>query len=121
MKTADTHTLEIKSYNDWLILKLIPTPKIKYIGIGTMLSDFNKFDVLISDEALKILKNNLNKDLDKTDPALEILSEEKIWWASTSGILIKPNELIHIYTIPYHTYVNNDVDEELKKIIKQNN
>lgn len=118
MKTADTHTLEIKSYEGWLIIKVINTPKLKNIGLGSMLSDFNKFDVKISDDALSIIKSKLNTDMDLNNPALEILSETKIWWASSNGLLIPPNELIHIYNIPIHTYCSNDIDEELKNIIK---
>jgi hypothetical protein len=118
MKTADTHTVEIKEYNNWLIIKLINTPKLKSIGIGSMLTDFNKNDLKISDEALSIIKNKLNQNKEHQQPALEILSPTKIWWASTTGILIPPNETIHIYDIPIHSYINNDINDELKIKIK---
>lgn len=119
---ADIHSLEIKTYEGYLILKVNKTPKIKFIGLGSLLADFNRFDVKISDEALNILKdslNNLNINLQKENPSLEILSETRIWWPSNQGIIIPPNELMHIYAIPVHTTISNDIDEQLKNIIKK--
>lgn len=113
------HTLEIKEYNGWLILTLLNKgPKIKSVGTGLLFSDFNKLDLLISLEALNIIKDNLAKNFDKKDPVLEIIGIDRIWWASNKGIIIPPNEIYHIYTIPMHTIVDNIVDNNIKKIIQ---
>ncbi len=118
MKFADTHTLEILEYNNWIIIKLNKyTPKLRNIGEGLILSDFNKFDVKISPEALSILNKNINKNIDKENPVLEIISNDRIAWLSKTGIIIPPNEIFHIFDIPYHTECENIVDEEVKKTI----
>lgn len=114
----NTHTVEIKEYNKWLIVTVLDYgPKIKTLGIGTLFSDFNKNDLHISLNALNIIKDNLNQNIDKKDPVLEIISFNRIWWESDKGIIIPPNEIFHIYTIPLHTICNNDIDEKIKNII----
>ena len=118
MNVADTHTAEIKEYNGWLIIKLINSPKLKVVGLGTLLSNINSNDIHISGNALKILKHNFMQNMDQQNPALEILSETSIWWASVNnGIIIPPGELIHIYKIPVHTECDNVIDDEIKNII----
>lgn len=118
---AYQHTLEIKAYNKWLILTILTSgPKLKQIGTGLLFSDFNKFDLQISDEALVIIKDNLNLNFDKTEPVLEIISKDRIWWASRQGIIIPPNEIYHIHTIPLHTICNNVIDEKIINNINNN-
>jgi len=111
------HVIEIREYNNYLIITLIDnkTPKLQYVGAGLMLQKFNDNDVKISPQALNLLIKNLgNKHI---DPALEIISRDKIWWASKNGIIIPPNELINVFVIPYHTVCDNDIDEKIKKIL----
>ena len=117
INNADIFTLQITTYNKWLILKVNKTPKLRYIGNGSILSDFNSNDIQISKEALEILNKNLLLNIDQKNPAFEILTKNRIWWPSQSGIIIPPNELIHVFAIPYHTICENVVDEELKKMI----
>ncbi len=113
------HTLEIKSYNDWLILTLVNNgPKVKQIGIGTMVSGFNENDILISPEALLLLKKNIGNT--HKDPAFEIISKDNIWWASYRGIIIPPNELLNVFFIPHHKTCDNTLDEEILKKLKNN-
>lgn len=110
------HSIEIKEYNGWLLISIIHlSPKIKFVGIGTMLSDFNINDLLISKEALSILSKNIGNS--HVEPALEIIRKDCIWWASKKGILIPPNELLNVYNIPHHTICDNIIDIEIKKHI----
>lgn len=112
------HLVEIKEYNKWLIVKVInKSIKIKHIGTGILFSDFTQFDLKISEEALGILKNNLKNNLLTNNPVLEIITKDKMWWSSNTGIIIPPNEIFHIFELPYHTLCNNIIDNELKKII----
>ena len=114
------HSLEIKSHNDWLILTLVHKgPKVKQIGIGTMVSGFNENDILISPEALLLLKQNIG-NIHK-DPAFEIISNDSIWWASYMGIIIPPNELLNVFSIPYHKLCDNSLDDEILNKIKNTN
>lgn len=117
------HSVEIKAYKKWLIITVIKFgPKIKSVGTGLLFSDFNKLDLQISEDAMIILKDNLNLNLAKPDPVLEIMGTNRIWWASNQSIIIPPNEYFHIYTIPRHTVCpNNDIDEKIKKIIDEKN
>lgn len=110
----DIHVIEIREYNNYLIITVIDpkTPKLQYLGSGLLLSGFNEKDVKISPQALNILIRNLKNT--HTDPALEIISKDKIWWASKRGIIIPPDELINVFIIPYHTVCDNIVDETLK-------
>jgi len=117
-----SHSVEIKAYKKWLIITVVkPGPKIKTIGTGLLFSDFNKLDLLISDEALAILKDNLNLNLSKPDPVLEIIGTNRIWWASNQNIIIPPNEYFHIYTIPRYTPGPNNIDDNIKNIIDNKN
>ena len=114
-------TLEIVEFNGYLIIKLLDNgPKIKIVGNGTMISNFNNLDVSISLEAILILQKNLLIDINKPDPALEIISKDKIWWSALNkGIIIQPNELIHIHCIPFYTVCENIVDDKLKNILNK--
>jgi len=112
------HTVEIKEYNKWLIITILNyNIKIKNVGVGLLFSDFNRNDLHISSEALSVLKDNLNVNIQHKDPVLEIISMDRMWWASNQGIIIPPNEYFHIYTIPNHTLCKNDIDEKIKNII----
>jgi hypothetical protein len=108
-------TVTIKEYKGWLVLTLLNNgPKIKGVGTGILFSNFNKWDLYISDKALSIITDNLNKNLDKKEPVLEIIAMDRLWWASKQGIIIPPNEIYHIYTIPLFTKCDNEVDEKIK-------
>lgn len=112
------HTLEIKEYKKWLIITVLEYgAKIRNLGTGTLFFNFNRNDLQISLDAYGILKDNIKKNMDQKDPVMEIISYDRIWWASDKGIIIPPNEIFHIFTIPMHTTCNNDVDEKIKKII----
>jgi hypothetical protein len=112
------HTIEIKAYKKWLIITVLNYGiKLKSIGTGLLFADFNRHDLKISDEAVAILKDNLNTNFEKKDPVLEIISTDRMWWASKRGIIIPPNEIYHIHTIPLYTTCDNVVDEEIKKNI----
>ena len=114
-------TLEIVEFNGYLIIKLLDDngPKIKLVGTGTMISNFNHWDIAISKEALAILEKNLLQNINKPDPAMEIIAQDKIWWSAIKkGIIIQPNELIHIHCIPFHSICENSVDDKLKNILK---
>lgn len=115
--TTDKHIIEIREYNDYLIITLIDdqTPKLKYTGSGLMIQNFNQNDIKISPQALNILIKNLGNT--HQDPALEIISKDKIWWAGKKGIIIPPNELINVFVIPYNTMCDNDIDEKIKKVL----
>jgi len=116
--TEYKHSVEINAYKKWLIITVLDYGiKIKNIGTGLLFSGFNKFDLHISDDALVILKDNLNLNIEKKDPVLEIIAMDRMWWASSQGIIIPPHEYFHIYTIPQFTKCDNTVDEEIKKII----
>lgn len=91
---------------------------MKSVGTGTLLSGFNMNDVHISQPALDILKSYIGFKQDK-EPVVEILSPSSIWFASFRGIIIPPNEILHVYELPYHTLIDNNVDEHLKKIIEK--
>ena len=112
------HLVEIKEYNKWLIIKVInKSIKLKHIGTGILFSGFNQFDLKISNEALVIIKDNIKKNLSVENPVLEIITKDKIWWASNTGIIIPPNEIFHIFEIPNHLICENNIDDELKKTI----
>ena len=114
------HSVEIKAYNRWLIVTVIQNGlKLKSVGTGLLFSDFNRYDLHISDEAMAILKDNIMLNIDKKDPVLEIIAMDRIWWASQQGIIIPPNEHFHVYTIPHHTICKNDVDEKIKNVIDE--
>lgn len=112
------HAVEITEYNKWLIITVRNFgPKIKLVGTGLLFSDFNRNDLFISNDAITIIKDNLNLNTDKKDPVMEIIATNRIWWASTQGLLIPPDEYFHIYTIPLHTTCKNNVDEKIKNSI----
>jgi hypothetical protein len=112
------HTVEIKEYKRWLIVTVLDYGfKIKEVGTGLLFSNFNRLDLKISDEAIAIIRDNLNANLEKKEPVLEIIATDRIWWASRQGIIIPPNEIYHIYTMPLFTKCENAVDEKIKTII----
>lgn len=114
------HSVEIKTYNKWLIITVLQYgTKLKSIGTGLLFSDFNRLDLQISEDALNIIRDNLNQNIEKKDPVMEIIAIDRIWWASPQGIIIPPNEYFHIYTIPVHTVCDNAVDDAIKKIIDE--
>lgn len=111
-------TLKITAHKGYLILTLMNKgPKVKAFGVGTMLSNFNDADVYISEEALVILKNNVMQNMQLKDPVLEIIAKDRLWWSSTTGIIIPPGELLHLYVLPHHTMCANEVDHKLKELI----
>jgi len=115
-----THSVEIKTHNKWLIITVLQYgTKLKSIGTGILFSGFNRLDLHISEDALDIIRDNINQNIEKKDPVMEIIATDRMWWASSQGIIIPPNEYFHIYTIPLHTTCNNTVDDEIKKIIDQ--
>lgn len=113
----DTHIIEIKEYNNYLIVTLIDkkTPKMKFVGAGVMLTNFNGNDIKISPQALNILIKNIGNTY--ADPAFEIISKDKLWWAGKNGIIIPPDELINVFILPHHTVCDNEIDEKLKKVL----
>ena len=115
-------SIEIRSYKGWLILKLVSTtPKLKIVGNGTSLINFNRNDVHISPQALSILNSNIGCNLKEPYPALEVLSENTLWWASIdNGIIIPNNTVMHIHVLPVHTQCDNNIDDKIKEIINNN-
>jgi hypothetical protein len=112
------HTVEIKEYKRWLIVTVLDYGfKIREVGTGLLFSNFNRLDLKISDEAMAIIRDNLNANLEKKEPVLEIIATDRIWWASRQGIIIPPGEIYHIYTMPLFTKCENAVDEKIKTII----
>jgi len=108
--------LKIIEYKGYLIISYldINSPKISLVGTGTLISGFNSNDILISNEALKLLKNNLKINKLINDPVLEIISKDRLWVNMIGNIIIPPNEIINTYTIPYHTICENTIDEKIK-------
>lgn len=117
VKFADKHTLKICAYKDFLILTYSETPKAKSVGIGMLLNNFNNKDVLLSNDALNLIKASLIHDSNKselsTDTGLIIHNKTKIFWASYNNMIIKIKDAT-IYDIPTHTIIENDVDEKIK-------
>jgi hypothetical protein len=114
-------TLRITTYKKYIILTLLDRgPKVKPVGSGTLLSDFNESDVLISAEALDVLKDNVMRNLQEPEPTLEIIAKDKLWWVGQTGLIIPPGEIIHIHVMPYHTICENLVDSKLKEFIDKN-
>lgn len=113
------HTLEIKEYNKFLIIKIVKkTPKLRIVGSGTALINFNKYDILISKEAADILKSHVAIFNNTNGPLLEIMSSSSLWFMGHKGIIIPPNEIIHVYEMPEYTECDNDVDNLLKNTIQ---
>lgn len=112
-------TVKITAYKNYLILTLLNKgPKIRSIGVGTQFVGFHDKDLLISSEALNILREKaLNEKRD--DPALEIISKFNIFWKSDAGIIIPNDEAINVYALPNHTICDNDIDEKVKQAIDQ--
>lgn len=114
------HTLEIKEYNRYLVIKVAKrTPKLRSVGTGTALINFNKYDIQISREAADILKSNI-ATFDNTDtPVLEIMSSSSLWYLGTQGLIIPPGEIFHIYEMPEYTECDNEIDVVLKNTINK--
>jgi hypothetical protein len=115
------HTIEIKEYNKFLIIKLVKqTPKLRPVGAGMALINFNKNDLFISESAADILRTytllqNSTNTLDQ--PVLEIMSDSSLWYMGTQGLIIPPGEIIHVYAMPHFTVCDNDIDEVLKNTL----
>lgn len=116
IKYADTYTLKICAYKNYLICTTYDTPKRNIVGIGTSLINFNKNDVHISPEALILLKNGITKDTGKLvqNTGLIIYNKTKLFWASYDNIILNIKDAT-IYDIPIHTEIVNDVDDKIKK------
>lgn len=117
MKYADSFTLKITEYKSYLILTCNETPKLKKIGLGVLLNATLNSDIEISPEAYLILTQNVKKNLNKSQPVLEIINSKKIWWYSNSNLIIPPNEILHIHQLPIYTSCINSVDEKIKQAI----
>lgn len=114
---ADTQSIIIKEYKGYLVLTKYNTPKIKITTHGSLLTFFNKKDVHISNDALKVLKSKLNNKNTDNIYALEI-KNNSIYWASHEGIIIPPSQPVDITKIPVHTLIDdNTIDIEIKKAI----
>lgn len=113
--------IKITYHPGTLILTLMDprSPKVKKVGTGLLLSQFNNRDVLISNEALTILMSSIPANKSKKDIGLEVISKSSIWWASQSGGIILPmmESEINIYDVPWHTITSNDIDEKLLKLL----
>lgn len=114
------HTLEIKEYNKFLIIKIVKiTPKLRSVGAGTALINFNKNDIFISREAADILKSQVAVFNNEQSPVLEIMSSSSLWFMGNKGIIIPPEEIVHIYDMPLYTECDNVVDDMLKNTIQK--
>lgn len=114
------HSIEIKEYNKYLIIKLVKrTPKIRSVGTGTALVNFNKYDLCISKEAAAILQQNIATFNNTQNPVLEIMSSSSLWYMGQQGLIIPPDEIFHIYEMPQYTECDNEVDEVLKNTINK--
>lgn len=115
MNKADTHTINICAYKGYLICTVNNTPKLIPTGIGSVLSNFNKKDVQISNEALIILRGNIIAPIITKDViGLKIFSKSKIYWSSKGNIIVHKND-IAVYDIPVHTIVDNIIDSKIKE------
>ena len=115
-KFADTYTLKICAYKDYLICTTYETPKRRIVGMGTSLINFNKNDVHISQEALILLKSRITKYTSDIiqNTGLIIYNKSKIFWASYDNLILNKKDVV-AYDIPIHTEIENDVDEAIKK------
>lgn len=114
--------IEIREYNGYLLIKVnkIKTPKLNYIGTGTLFTGFNKEDLGISKEALHLLKTK-NDIKSNEEPVLEMIGENKLYFASNKSIIIPPNEIFKNYNIPKHTVIDNNIDDVLKEQLNKKN
>jgi len=114
------HTLEIKEYNQFLIIKVVKrTPKLRSVGTGTALINFNKYDLHISKQAANILQSQVAVFDNSQNPVLEIMSSSSLWYMGTQGLIIPPGEIFHIYEMPQYIECDNEVDEILKNTINK--
>lgn len=112
------HSLEIKEYKQYLIIKLVKrTPKINLVGAGTSLINFNKNDLHISKEAAELLKSKVAQFNNELGPVMEIMSSSNLWYTGYKGLIIPPNEVVHIYEMPVYTECDNEIDEVLKNTL----
>lgn len=111
------HTLEIKEYNKFLIIKLVnKTPKLRPVGAGMALINFNKNDLFISESAAELLRTHVNTNTNE-QPVLEIMSDTSLWYMGNQGLIIPPNEVIHVYAMPQYLVCDNHIDEVLKNTL----
>ena len=116
MKKVDKFTIQIKMYRNYFICTINTTPKLNYLGTGVVLTDFNMYDLEISQDVLDIFNSRL-KHINKDTPVLEVLSKNRIWINTKSNTIIDINESMNIIDIPYHTICSNDIDTTLKEQI----
>lgn len=109
------YTIKILHYNKHFIIKINHTPKLKVVGNGVMLRQFNNNDVLISFEALEQLKKHYNNK--KDNPVIEVVNNDTIWIASYNNIIIPDTENINVFDIPYCTLIKNDIDQNIKNFL----
>ncbi len=108
------NSVRIDTFNNYLILTVLDDgPKIKYIGNGTILNINNKNDLLISKEALELIKTCSIKK----NPSIEFIDLNKIYWFSDKGIISLIDD-VSVIELPLHTVVENEVTETLKEKIK---
>lgn len=116
MNVADSYSIKICAYKNYLICTLNDTPKLMVYEKYSSLFNFNKKDLLISPEALLIIKNamlNVNND---ELYGIRIINKNKIIIASTKNIIINKSD-VQTFALPIHTVCENNVQEELKKEI----
>lgn len=112
------HSLEIKEYNKYLIIKLVNnTPKIHLVGAGTSLINFNKNDLRISKEAAALMQTKIAKFNNDIGPVFEIISSTNLWYFGYKGLIIPNDEVVHIYEMPLYTECDNEIDEVLKNTL----
>jgi hypothetical protein len=108
------NSVRIDTFNNYLILTILDNgPKIKYIGNGTLLNINSKNDLLISKEALELIKTCSIKE----NPSIEFIDLYKIYWFSDKGIISLIDD-VSVIELPLHTIVENNVTETLKEKIK---
>ena len=108
------NSVRIDTFNNYLILTVLDDgPKIKYIGNGTILNINNKNDLLISKDALELIKTCSIKE----NPSIEFIDLNKIYWFSDKGIISLIDD-VSVIELPLHTVVENEVTETLKEKIK---
>ncbi len=108
--------IEIKEYKGYLILKLITkSHNLRTVGVGCMLSNIKTTDIGISEEAYKVLYTHIGNTY--ANPALEVISPSKMWWASQDGLIIDPSTQVNIFAIPNKTVCDNEIDEKIKTLI----
>lgn len=122
MKNNDI--IRLTYYKQHLILTLldINSPKVSLKGIGQSCLDFNKYNMLISKEALECIEILYNKQKINDLVSIEIISKNNIWWMNKHGGIISNilDNSINVYQMPVYTICDNDIDIEVKNHIDTN-